>query len=983
MRRAAAFSPTVGCECVLDMRRRGVGPVLSRLALLVVWQAWAGAVWAEPQSGMQGQVIRIPGLADLHAKAAEARNSGDHATVERLRLERLQLVQKAAGKSVWKDGARAITAADALVRRMKYKNAAEVLKKAWQPFSASSGRDSAVLGDIALKMFEVQQAAIAVFPPGHPEFPAITLEEMRAALQRAQADDPCQIEVRAAQAFLTNPNADESFQPAELQPSLVARNRDLLGISYAKEGERPILPWHAAVEFLKAKSSSFVLDDLEYLDTFLDPGFRIQGTDRLGEPFCVVLGGGLLVNGADPQTGRSRRYVFDYVAGDKQWRRFRPLMLVVVPEDVKVEAWSLDEASVSAKLDAGFTRVLDLVTDAAERELVTVVGRFPDDVARAVRAIRDGSWRDDVTQASGPAAAAPLAEHLAFIQKQFDVYGDNFPKQRQAATAAMKELTPLMGALKDVARLRDAIRELFVKEYAADGSPALPRMLLMAGLSQEKLPVTLQTIAAARECIGGLNAPMLEIMASPESEKAKKPQPQRPARDAARRGPAGVAAKPETPARSPKRLADGPSGARLRLELLALLDDLRFLVHTRALADQTVVSAIDAFFADKSRAISGDEDAVAGIGVHAVLAEVDRAKRQIQETLRESQVGDVLPGQTQAPLRFTAGQMNTMVSAAAVVITGQDFLGGTSRGDVDQRLRQFVIEGRRIKEWLDVVELLTVWSQRADVARAWKVAGCSWTFYEVPESMPLQDLASMIDGTAILGITSGGFARLGDALEHGGVGGGASVPLIPAATRMDGNLLADARGAEPILRLNPPRALLPMFAVALVAEDAETGGDRPQPAYDVDRRGRHTLSVDDRGRRLPLVLDTTSTSPTMSLEYPGVDGLQVLGVQANSTSASLQRVLRDRRSNLISRMPTGSVGPFDIQTQKGVRLTDRSVNYAWQDWRDLDRNIINTFMPNSLFLGPSLPVWMAYRKELARPSPIPGFLWGVPRSAYR
>ncbi len=965
------------------MHLSGLLPVLARLVPLVLCVAWVGAVWAEPQSGMENQAVRIPGLADLHAKAAEARDSGDHATVERLRLERLQLVQKAAGKSVWKDGVRAIAAADALCRRMKYRNAAEVLKKAWKPFSDSSGRDSAVLGDIALKIFEVQQAAIAVFPPDHPEFPAVSLDEIRAALQRAGALDPCQIEVRAAQAFLTKPNADESFQPAELQPSLVARNRDLLGISYAKEGEGLILPWHAAVEFLKAKSSSFVLDDLEYLETFLDPGFRIQGTDRLGEPFCVVLSGGLLMNGVDPQTGRSRRYVFDYVAGDKQWRRFRPLMLVVVPEDVKVEAWSLDEASVCAKLDAGFTRVLDLVTDAAERELVTVVGRFPDDVARAVRAIRDGSWRDDVTQASGPAAAAPFAEHLAFIQKQFDVYGDNFPKQRQAATAAMKELAPLMGALKDVARLRDAIRELFVKEYAADGSPAPPRMLLMAGISQEKLPVTLQAITAARECIGELDAPMLDVVVSPETEKGKKPQPPRPARDGPRRGPAGVAAKPETPTRSPKRLGDGPSGARLRLELLALLDDLRFLVHTRALADQNVVSAIDAFFADKSRAISGDEDAAAGIGVHAVLAEVDRAKRQIQETLRQSQAGDVLPGQTQTPLRLTAGQMNAMVSAAAVVITGRDFLGGTSRGDVDERLRQFVIEGRRIKEWLDVVELLTSWSQRADVVRTWKVAGCSWTFYEVPESMPLQDLASMIDGTASLAITDGGFARLGDDLEHGGVGGGGSVPLIPAATRMGGNPLADTRGDEAILRLDPPRALLPIFAIALVAEEAKTGGERPQPACDVDQRGRHTLSVEDRGRKLPLVLDTMSTSPTMSLEYPGVDGLQGLGVQANSISASLQRVLRDRRSNLIGRMPTGSVGPFEIQTQKGVRLTDRSVNYAWQDWRDLDRNIINTFMPNSLFLGPSLPVWMAYRRELVRPSPIPGFLWGVPRSAYR
>jgi len=979
----ALFSPFSVSSSLSDDQRPGPLSVLGRVVAVVVAVAWAWGVLAEPHSGAESPAVRVPGLADLHAKAAEARDSGDHATVERLRRERLQVVQKAAGKSVWKDGARAITAADALCRRMKYKNAAEVLKKAWQPFADSSSRDSAVLGDIALKMFEVQQAAIVVFPSDHPDFPSLSLDEIRAALQRANALDPCQIEVRAAQAFLTKPNADESFQPAELQPSLISRNRDLLGISYAKEGKDPILPWHAAVEFLKAKSSSFVLDDLQYLGTFLDPAFRIQGTDRLGEPFCVVLGGGLLMNGVDPQTGRSRRYVFDYVVGDKQWRRFRPLMLVVVPEDVKVEVWSLDEASVCAKLDADFKRVVDLVTDAAGRELATIVARFPDDVARAVRAIRDGTWRDDATQASGPSAAAPLAEQLAFIQKQFDVYGENFPKQRQASTTAMKELTPLVGVLKDVTRLHDAIREMFVKEYAADGSPAPPRMLLMAGVSQEKLAVTQHAINAAREGIDELDLRMLEFVASSEADKGKKPQPQRPPRDVARRGPPGAAAKPENPAAPPKRLGDGPSGARLRLELLELLDDLRFLVRTRALADQTVVSTLDGFLADKSQAIGGDDDAAAGIGVQAVLAEVDRAKRQIQETLRQCQTGDVVPGQTQSPLRLTAERMNAMVSAAAVVIAGRDFLGGASSGDVDTRLQQYVSEGRRIKESLDTVALLTSWSQRADVARTWKAAGCTWTFYELPEGMPLQDLASMIDGGTSIAITEGAFGRLGDDLGQGRMGGGVSVPLLSGATRMGGNPLVDARTDEVALRLDPPRALLPMLAMALVAEEAKAGAERPQPACDVDARGRHVLSVEDRGRKLPLVLDTVSTSPTMSLEYPGVDGLQVLGVQSNSTPASLQRVLKDRRSNLIGSTPTGSVGPFEIQTQKGVRLMDRSVNYAWQDWRDLDRNIINTFMPNSLFLGPSLPVWMAYRRELVRPSPAPGFLWGVPRSAYR
>lgn len=296
------------CPAVVSGLRSGLPPASSDWRLLVrswrfilaICSAWTCGVGATSAAERNAQAVRVPGLADLHAKAATARESGDHAVVESLRVERLLLLRKVSGSSAWTDGARAIVAADALCGRMKYRSAAGVLKKAWQPFAENSSRDVIVVGDIALKMFEVQQAALAVFPPDHPEFPDLAEDDVKAAMQRANASDPCQIEARAAQAFLTKPNADESFQPAELQPSLVARNRELLGISYTREGTAPILPWHAAVEFLKAQSNSFVLNDLGYLEAFLDPSFRIQDTDRGGEPFSVVLGAGLLMNGVDP-----------------------------------------------------------------------------------------------------------------------------------------------------------------------------------------------------------------------------------------------------------------------------------------------------------------------------------------------------------------------------------------------------------------------------------------------------------------------------------------------------------------------------------------------------------------------------------------------------------------------------------------------------------------------------------------------------------
>lgn len=980
-------------RCLFGAQRQvWPGFVLGCFLPAAVAALWPCACFADPKPERVSQPVRIPGLAELHAKAEEARaaNPPDFATVEQLRGERLKLLQKNRGKSAWTDGARAMSTADALCRKMKYRNAAEVLKKAWQPFVESSGRDALVLGDIALKMFEVQQAALAVYPPGHQEFPALSSDEVRAALQRAAAADPCQVEVRAAQAYLTRPNADESFQPAELQPSLVARNRELLGISYDNKASAPILPWHAAVEFLKAKSSSFVLDDLKYLDTFLDPDFRVQGTDRLGEPFCVVLGGGLLVSGAGREAGRSQRYVFDYEPQEKRWRRFRPLMLAIVPEGVEPAPWSLNEADLCGRLDAGLARVTDLVADAAVRDLEAIVARFPEEVARAVQAIRDGTWRDGATQQSGPAATAPLGEQLAFIRQQFGVYGTNVPKQRPAAVQAMEDLVPLIDALGRVTKVRDEIRELFVKEYGANGAPAPPRMLAPTSVSSAKLaedsptnlPRTLRVIAAAGQGISEVAPGMLELIPPAESPKGKKPPARRPGRDAPRRGLPGGPARPEVDKPS-TRIVDGPSGEQVRLEVLKLLDELRFLVTTRALADQAVVSAIDAFFGEKSRAVAADDDGSLS-GVRTVLGTAERAQRRVVETLREGQSGDISAGQTQAPLRLTASQTSDLVSAASLLISGRMFLGASPEGDADQRLRQFVSEGSRILSRIDLTNLLMSWRQQAPAVRDFKVAGCSWTFSELPEDMPLRDLAAVIDRGASLALAESVLLRMGETpaqTRATGEGGAEAVPLIPAATQIARNPLVDTSGAAPLLRLDPPRSVLPVFTVALLAEDDAAGVPPPQPAFDVDPQGRPVLWVDDRGRRLPLVLDTTSPSPMLSLEYSGVDGMLSLGIQPNNTDH--KRALKDRRNNRISRQPPGAAGPFAIETQSGVRLTDKSVNHAWEEWRDVDRNIIDTFMPNALFLGPSLPVWMAYRSELTRPAPVPEFLWGVARPAFR
>ena len=226
----------------------------------------------------------------LHEQARKARDEKDFSRLEDLRLERLALAKDSSGKSAWIAGAQAIAEADALIQSMQYEQACTVLQKAWKPFEKPA-RGEAVFGDVAMKLFEATQAALAVYP----EFNAVAAADLRKAVQLAADADPCQMEAQAADAFLTVPNPDEAFQPAELRPSLLLRNKRLLAISHAADRDERPLPWHAPVEFLKAESSSFVLDDLRYYDRFLNPRRRLHGLDAYGEPVHVVMGGTLLL----------------------------------------------------------------------------------------------------------------------------------------------------------------------------------------------------------------------------------------------------------------------------------------------------------------------------------------------------------------------------------------------------------------------------------------------------------------------------------------------------------------------------------------------------------------------------------------------------------------------------------------------------------------------------------------------------------------
>lgn len=123
----------------------------------------------------------------------------------------------------------------------------------------------------------------------------------------------------------------------------------------------------------------------------------------------------------------------------------------------------------------------------------------------------------------------------------------------------------------------------------------------------------------------------------------------------------------------------------------------------------------------------------------------------------------------------------------------------------------------------------------------------------------------------------------------------------------------------------------------------------------------------------------------MVVRFAGADGYSPLGASPDAFDA--RRILKDRRGNTITLDTSPESSPtkahfYDIRSPSGEALTDRSVNYVIQDWLDLDRNIVNSFLPDVILLAPSLPTWRLYRNEYMRPAPRNDWKWTVPRRVF-
>lgn len=241
-------------------------------------QAWRAKQFSEIRDlhGKREQLLRRVDAIDL--QAAKGGPKADP-TKERLAL--------------WQKAYRAVTQARVLTEEVRYHEAARLLTDVIGEWPQEND-DSAIYGDLSVQLFLTVQSALYLYPrfldtisvradavasAGEEENERLVVSEafLREAVARARASDPCQFDAAFILAYLEKPSLENAFLRAENRPELRKRNELLLDAeAVASAGESDSEVTKSSIAWLKAQSSSFVVDDLWYLQNFLAPGRHLM-----------------------------------------------------------------------------------------------------------------------------------------------------------------------------------------------------------------------------------------------------------------------------------------------------------------------------------------------------------------------------------------------------------------------------------------------------------------------------------------------------------------------------------------------------------------------------------------------------------------------------------------------------------------------------------------------------------------------------------
>ena len=986
-----------GSSASVSAKQRPRKLLFSYTATVAIFVAAYQAVPCSAQEKDNGATLRAEPSASIqaiHSKATVAREKDEFDKVEQLRLQRLQDASGLPDSSAWKRGADAIVRADKLIAAMQYQKACDELLEAWKPFEEyrMQNQKAVVFGDLVMKLFQSLQSAQVLYTKTDPRYPRITvhpqtidarqtkdarLKAKEVALLRETArlrelvdiaceSDPCQVEILAARAFLTSPDPNETFLTQPLRPSITRRNRDLLKISYPPEGTGSIEPWHGPAQLLLGESSSFVIEDLRFL-RFLDASTRIRGIDRVGESFQIVLGGAVLCFGVSERdrlaTGRPevRHFVDDY--RDGTWHRQRPYLLEVKGGDLNANPaaqWFLREADVKARI----TAFLGQLTAAESRlsssdsenqpdpepakpmtaeEVMEELGKIQSSfrqprrrqVEQAIQAILGGQWSQpaiDGTPPPGPGAS--LQQKLAFLEKGFLDFASNAPDAAEVA-----------------GRAATRVRELAAATGPADQEPALEWGVKAEG-SKPPGPIqnlgTRLTIAEAASRLSECDRLLIDW-----DERLTNIQDAEGAPNAVHLD------EPELMLRDYRLIlaCRGTEACIYRLRVATAARDLQRLewkIQRDREADATSLFGKSyKMLANEKKADSPEDPKPLDVGIPFLDG------KPVLEGIRNDVVA----------LEIRDGDSNKGFLTAD---ENRDILLILDQANTLCRDRLAQLRGGELREITDGKRLYAKWTNQS--------TKCKWSVYEFTDRAPADALAELLDSpfVPILSLDGGTLENLRQAtqgqeeISESKIG---PVPLITETSLPRRSVLVQlprdkGDGNRPTLRLGVTADQLPLFAVVLAEHNQDSG-----------EAGKAFGDEDELRAQTPETHRLIRQDGVLKSEFPGCDGFTVLGIGRGS------RYLIDRRGNKITARSLSDAKPFRVvsgDTKRDISEEDKKGNvvYFWSDWRALDQNVVNEFLPSTKFFSPSLAVLLKYREEYLRRAPQQDFRWGPARTAY-
>jgi hypothetical protein len=893
-------------------------------------------------------------LRAIDKRARKARDKKNLQLVDDLRVERLSLLQTAQPAKddatvAWTRGYEALLQADKSKRMMQYTEACKPLAEAWKPF-AEPARGEPVFGDIAVKLFEVVQAATAL----HPDFltreldGSVSEDFLRQALQAAVKNDPCQVEAAAMLAFLEKPKPEEAFVPADQRPSLRERNRILLDISAPKEMDWKFVPWFAPAEFLKAQSSSFVLDDLSYYTSFLNErGFRLTGEDRFGEQFQVVLGGALLLYSPEQGGSSKKLAVARFLPDTKEWQKVRLQVLVIqaagVGDDVVVD----EEAILRRIRDVGtkFTQSQPDETNVRQR-IEEIVGEFEKIVRAHAKSIIERT--------------ESLDTRLQDLERGFGRYGAKFSEHAARAHAAEEKIAGMRKQFLEVQAARNQVKQ------SLNGLP-------------------------------GFASPPEGQPAVPQAGQGLKLSPDPPGGDAG--------------ANLEAWFADRVSSVRLIGEELQKsgqtppgFDTLIEVIRMTTLMRRNI-TICPGLIAKKEQEKLNCDNEISQISEQIEKIKKDPAFRPSIDISPERKRRCETQRRNSVALQRDLERYQALVSSALM----GTFLKIPYRKilEADQLATSIVRKSRESGD-LAVSDAYASESMEDSVAfgrirvlealarelrarkplggGSWECQGLQWSVYDLPDALAPDIVAAAIDSLPRLGLPPDiELPKVLERAEKSQRQSGIMLNTLAEFTAMAGCPIGEmtvSGVAWNTFAVEPRDLLEPSYVVILTPEDA-VGAPGFGPAFMVDDAGVKSLQLQYDGENIPFRLDADAGQPTLTAKFPVtaqtpcIEG--VLRLQVGTGS----RFLRDSRQYSITRLDEPDIDRFyQIVSEGGRELSDRSVNYAKKDWRGLDRNIVNEFMPRVMVEHVSLPAWKSYRKELQRLSPDGQWIWALPREAF-